>query len=64
MDLALINFFARYLSPHDPHSQAAGISNGSYLVSMIPVILTGLYFLNREGLSFDSISRLAEQKPE
>ena len=63
MDLALVNFFARYLSSHDPQSQAAGISNGSYLVSMIPVILTGLYFLNREGLSFSSISRLAEQKP-
>jgi uncharacterized protein (TIRG00374 family) len=63
MDLALVNFFARYLSAHDPQSQAAGISNGSYLVSMIPVILIGLYFLNREGLSFGSISRLAEQKP-
>src|SRR4030095_4575235 len=64
MDLALVNFFARYLSAHDPQSQAAGISNGSYLVSMIPVILTGLYFLNREGLSFGTISRLAEQKPD
>jgi uncharacterized membrane protein YbhN (UPF0104 family) len=63
MDLALVNFFARYLSAGDPHSHAAGISNGSYLVSMIPVILTGLYFLNREGLSFGTISRLAEQKP-
>jgi glycosyltransferase 2 family protein len=64
MDLALVNFFARYLSAHDPQSQAAGISNGSYLVSMVPVILAGLYCLNREGLSFGSVSRLAEQKPE
>jgi hypothetical protein len=64
MDLALVNFFSSYLSAHDPQSQAAGISNGSYLVSMIPIILTGLYFLNREGLSFGSISRLAEQKPK
>jgi hypothetical protein len=64
MDLALINFFSNYLSPNDPHSQVAGISNGSYLMSMIPVILTGLYFLNREGLSFGTISRLAEQKPD
>lgn len=62
MDLALVNFFARYLSDLDPQSQAAGISNGSYLVSMIPVILAGLYFLNREGLSFGRISRLAEQR--
>jgi hypothetical protein len=64
MDLALVNFFVRYLSSHDPQSQAAGISNGSYIVSMIPVILTGLYFLNREGLSFGSVSKLAEQKPD
>jgi hypothetical protein len=64
MDLALVNFFARYLSSQDPQSQAAGISNGSYVVSMIPVILTGLYLLNREGLSFGALSRLAEQKPE
>ncbi|MCI0421094.1 MAG: flippase-like domain-containing protein [Acidobacteria bacterium] len=63
MDLALVNFFARYLSTADPQSQAAGISNGSYLVSMIPVILIGLFFLNREGLSFGSVSRLAAQKP-
>jgi len=63
MNLALVNFFARYLSADDPQSQAAGISNGSYIVSMIPVILVGLYFLNREGLSFGSVSRLAERKP-
>src|SRR5262245_61903621 len=64
MDLALVNFFAGYLSAQDPQSQAAGISNGSYLVSMIPVILIGLYFLNREGLSFGSLTRLADQKPD
>jgi glycosyltransferase 2 family protein len=64
MNLALVNFFSEYLSPTDPQSQAAGISNGSYLVSMVPVILIGLIFLNREGLSFGSVSRLARQKSE
>jgi hypothetical protein len=64
MNLALVNFFASYLSPSDPHSQAAGISNGSYLVSMVPVILIGLVFLNREGLSFGAASRIAAQQPQ
>jgi glycosyltransferase 2 family protein len=63
MNLALVNFFADYLSSLDPHSQAAGISNGSYVVSMVPVILLGLVFLNREGLSWSSVSRMANQQP-
>ncbi|MEW5975024.1 MAG: lysylphosphatidylglycerol synthase transmembrane domain-containing protein [Acidobacteriota bacterium] len=61
MDLTLVNFFSAFLSSQDPHSQAAGISNGSYLVSMVPVILIGLYFLNREGLSLSRISEFAHQ---
>jgi glycosyltransferase 2 family protein len=58
MDLALINFFARYLSAQDPHSQAAGISNGCYVMSMVPVFVVGLWFLNREGLTFARLSQL------
>ena len=58
MDLALINFFARYLSAQDPHSQAAGISNGCYVMSMVPVFVVGLWFLNREGLTFAGLSQL------
>jgi len=61
MNLGLVNFFSQYLSKIDPVSQAAGISNGCYLVSMVPVMLIGLIFLNREGLSF---SRLASMKKE
>jgi uncharacterized protein (TIRG00374 family) len=60
MNLGLVNFFAQYLSRQDPNSQAAGISNGCYIVSMIPVILVGLVFMNREGLSFRKISQLRE----
>ena len=64
MDLALVNFFSKYMSSQDPHSQAAGISNGSYIISMIPVMLIGLVFMNREGLSLSRVSRLAVQGPE
>jgi uncharacterized protein (TIRG00374 family) len=60
MNLGLVNLFAQYLSQQDPSSQAAGISNGCYIVSMIPVILVGLIFMNREGLSFKKISQLTE----
>jgi len=62
MNLGLVNFFVQYLSRQDPNSQAAGISNGCYIVSMIPVILVGLVFMNREGLSFRKISQLTETK--
>ncbi len=58
MDLALVNFFARYLSAQDPHSQAAGISNGCYVMSMVPVFVVGLWLLNREGLTFVRLSQL------
>jgi uncharacterized membrane protein YbhN (UPF0104 family) len=60
MSLGLVNLFAQYLSQQDPNSQAAGISNGCYIVSMLPVILLGLVFMNREGLSFSKISQLRE----
>jgi glycosyltransferase 2 family protein len=60
MSLALINFFGRHLSPIDPHTQAAGISNACYLVSTVPVIIAGIVFLNREGLSLGRISRIRE----
>jgi hypothetical protein len=61
MNLALIHLFSQYLSAQDPHSQAGGISNGSYLVSMGPVILAGLIFLNYEGLTLGKITRMAQQ---
>ena len=61
MDLALIHFFAAHLSAQDPRSQAAGISNGSYIVSMVPVFALGLWFLNREGMSFGKLTQLARK---
>ncbi len=64
MSLSLTNFFARYLSSQDPGSQAAGISNGCYLLSMVPVIVIGMVFLNYEGLSFSRISRLGAEAAE
>jgi uncharacterized protein (TIRG00374 family) len=59
MNLSLINFFRPYLSDTDALSQAAGISNGVYLVSMVPVILAGLILLHREGLSFGRAAELS-----
>lgn len=59
MNLSLIHFFSGYLTDADPVSQAAGISNGSYIISMVPVILTGLITLHREGLSLGSAVRLS-----
>ena len=58
MNLGLVNFFSRYLSEMDPVSQAAGISNGCYLVSAVPVMILGLYFLNREGLTLNRLSKM------
>jgi uncharacterized protein (TIRG00374 family) len=58
MNLALVHFFAGYLSAQDPHSQAAGISNGCYVMSMVPVFVVGLWFLNREGLTFARLTQL------
>jgi hypothetical protein len=60
MNLGLVHLFAQYLSQQDPNSQAAGISNGCYIVSMIPLILVGLVLVNREGLSFRRISQLTD----
>jgi len=59
MNLALVNFFARYLSARDPQSQAAGISNGCYVMSMVPVFAVGVWFLYREGLTFSSLTHLS-----
>ncbi len=63
MQLALTHFFAPFLSTQDPTSQAAGISNGCYLVSVVPILLLGFALLHREGLSWSRISRIASQKP-
>ena len=63
MQLALTHFFAPFLSTQDPTSQAAGISNGCYMVSMVPLLLLGFVLLHREGLSWSRISRIAGEKP-
>jgi len=55
-------FFPQYLCPNDPHSQAAGISNGTYLASMGPVPILGLVLLNYEGLSLGWMTRNAPPK--
>lgn len=60
MNLTLVHFFSGYLSQQDPNSQAAGISNGVFLVSMVPLILIGLVFLYREGLSFGRLMQMKE----
>jgi glycosyltransferase 2 family protein len=61
MNLALVHLFSQYLSPLDPSSQAAGISNGCYLLSILPVIATGLVYLNYEGLTLGRLSRIGRQ---
>ncbi len=61
MNLTLLNFFSSYLSLTDPKSQAAGISNGTYLVSMGPMMLAGLVMLYREGLSLTRITRIGQE---
>jgi hypothetical protein len=62
MNVALVNFFSDYMSASDPSSQAAGISNGCYITSMVPVILIGVVFLYREGLSLGRISEISERE--
>jgi uncharacterized protein (TIRG00374 family) len=62
LSLALLTFFRAHLSPVDPHTEAAGISNACYLLSMVPIFAAGLFFLNREGLSFSQISKMKESK--
>jgi glycosyltransferase 2 family protein len=59
MTVALVQLFPRYLSAVDPQSQAAGISNGCYLFSMVPVVVAGLFCLNLEGLSLSRLANLA-----
>jgi uncharacterized protein (TIRG00374 family) len=61
MNLCLIHFFQSHLSGTDPNSQAAGISNGVYILSMGPVILTGLILLHREGLSLSRAASLSAE---
>ena len=61
MNLALVNFFSPYLSGHDPYSQAAGVSNGCYVVSMIPLMVVGILCLNREGISLGRISKMSRE---
>ena len=61
MNLSLIHFFRPYLTGADFESQAAGISNGVYVVSMIPVILVGLFLLHREGLSLGRAAELSTE---
>ena len=63
MNLSLVNFFRSYLSGTDAASQAAGISNGAYIVSMVPVILVGLILLHREGLSLGRAAELSADQP-
>jgi glycosyltransferase 2 family protein len=64
MNLGLINFFWQYLSLQDPRSQAAGISNGCYMASIFPILIAGLVFLNKEGLSLARIFRATGETPE
>ena len=62
MTLALIQFFRPFLSEFNPESQAAGISNGTYVVSMVPVILVGLFLLHREGFTISSAAKLSSSE--
>jgi uncharacterized protein (TIRG00374 family) len=61
MNLSLIHFFRPYLSGVDPESQAAGISNGVYVISIIPVILVGLILVHRERLSMARSAMLSAE---
>jgi uncharacterized protein (TIRG00374 family) len=51
----LVHFFFEYMSPSDPYSQAAGISNGAYLVRMLPLFVIVLILISKEGLSFRTL---------
>jgi uncharacterized protein (TIRG00374 family) len=61
MNLSLVHFFGPYLSGTDAGSQAAGISNGVYIVSMVPVILVGLILLHRAGFTLGRAAALGGQ---
>ncbi len=60
MNVGLVNFFAQYLSKQDPNSQATRVSNGCYVIYMIPPILLGLVFMNYEGVSFRKVSQVTQ----
>jgi uncharacterized protein (TIRG00374 family) len=60
MVVGLIHFFRPFLPGLDPESQAGGISNGVYLLSMGPIILLGLVLLHREGISLAATLKDAE----
>jgi uncharacterized protein (TIRG00374 family) len=64
MNLGLVTFLGQFLSLQDPNSQAAGISNGCFLLTTLPVLITGLILLNKEGLSFGRMITLKEQVQE
>ena len=64
MSLGLVNFFGKYLSLADPHSQAAGISNGCYLTATLPVIIAGMVFLNTEGALLGRVAGMRRQAEE
>jgi uncharacterized protein (TIRG00374 family) len=64
MSLGLVTFLGEFLSRQDPHSQAAGISNGAFFLSTLPVLITGLILLNKEGLSFGRMMSMKEQAQE
>jgi hypothetical protein len=62
MNLGLVYFFPDYLSSRDPYSTAAGISNGTYFASMLPVWIIGLVLMNQEGLSWTRIPQTNQLK--
>jgi uncharacterized protein (TIRG00374 family) len=64
MSLSLIQFFRSFLSKFDAESQAAGISNGTYVFSMVPVILIGLFLLHREGFTLGRAAKLSSEQTE
>ena len=64
MNLSLVHFFRPYLTGPDAASQAAGISNGAYIVSMGPVIVVGLILLHREGLSLVRAAELSADQDQ
>jgi uncharacterized protein (TIRG00374 family) len=51
----LIHFFVEYMSPLDPYSQAAGISNGAYVVRMLPLFIIVIIVMTKEGLFFETL---------
>jgi hypothetical protein len=58
LTLGLVHFFSDYLSSSDLYSQAAGISNGAYIIAMLPLFGIGLGLINRDGLSFGTVTAM------